>query len=216
MLSAGFAANGRTLITGSSDTTIVLWDIPQLLSKTPGPNERLSQAGIERLWADLASVDAAKAYRALWGLIQDPEQALPFLKQHLQPASPQVAEHIAQLIRALDSDRFEKRESAAKELDRLGDSAEIALRDTLAGQPSAEVRRRIVGLLERHQSRASSPQTLRMLRAIEILEQIGSAEATRMLQTLAKGAPATRLTRDARASLERLARRPLPRPESSR
>jgi hypothetical protein len=42
------------------------------------------------------------------------------------------------------------------------------------------------------------------LRAVEVLERIGNAEARRVLEALAKGAPEARLTREARTSLERL------------
>jgi hypothetical protein len=52
-----------------------------------------------------------------------------------------------------------------------------------------------------------SGEELRGVRAVEALEHIGTAEAREVLQTLADGAPA-RLTREAKASLERLAKRP--------
>jgi len=45
---------------------------------------------------------------------------------------------------------------------------------------------------------------LRELRSVEILEQIGSDQATKILTRLAAGAPAARLTRDAASALERL------------
>jgi hypothetical protein len=43
-----------------------------------------------------------------------------------------------------------------------------------------------------------------------VLERIGTPSACQMLEGLAKGAPEARLTRDARASLDRLAKRPAP------
>jgi hypothetical protein len=42
---------------------------------------------------------------------------------------------------------------------------------------------------------------------LEVLESIGSAEARRILETLAGGAEGARLTREAAASARRLARR---------
>ena len=50
---------------------------------------------------------------------------------------------------------------------------------------------------------------LRALRAIEMLEDIGTLEARRVLERLAKGAPEARLTQEAKASLERLALQPI-------
>ena len=47
---------------------------------------------------------------------------------------------------------------------------------------------------------------LRVWRVIQVLEGIGTPEAQAALKTLADGAPASRLTQEARASLERLAK----------
>jgi hypothetical protein len=44
--------------------------------------------------------------------------------------------------------------------------------------------------------------------AVEILEHIGTPSARQVLDELAKGAAAQRLTQEAKASLERLAKRP--------
>ena len=49
-----------------------------------------------------------------------------------------------------------------------------------------------------------SVAVLRGLRAIEVLEAIGTAEARTILQELAKGTPGAKLTREAAAALARL------------
>jgi RNA polymerase sigma factor (sigma-70 family) len=46
----------------------------------------------------------------------------------------------------------------------------------------------------------------------EILEHVGTPQARQALQTLAEGAPAAWLTQEAKAALQRLARRPAARP----
>ena len=51
--------------------------------------------------------------------------------------------------------------------------------------------------------------SLRGLRALHALEQIGTPDAQEQLRKLAGGAPEARLTREAKASLDRLAKRPL-------
>jgi hypothetical protein len=89
----------------------------------------------------------------------------------------------------------------------VGDLAEPALRTALAANPPLEVRRRIERLLGEIQTRLVPPETLAALRAVEALESMGSADARGVLAELARGAPAARLTQEARASLERLARR---------
>ncbi|HEV2946146.1 MAG TPA: hypothetical protein VGX70_02150 [Gemmataceae bacterium] len=54
-----------------------------------------------------------------------------------------------------------------------------------------------------------SPDQLRALRAIEVLEHIRSPEAREILQSLAKGPQAARLTREAQDSLDRLTWKPV-------
>ncbi len=44
------------------------------------------------------------------------------------------------------------------------------------------------------------------LRTVEVLEIAGTPEARQVLEQLAKGAPEARLTQEAKASLERLAK----------
>lgn len=55
-----------------------------------------------------------------------------------------------------------------------------------------------------------SPENLRRIRAIEVLEHIGTADARAVLQSLAKGAAESRSTQEAKTALERLARRAQP------
>jgi hypothetical protein len=54
---------------------------------------------------------------------------------------------------------------------------------------------------------------LRPRRAVEVLERAGTAEARQLLEHLAEGEPEAFLTREARAALDRSARRgPRPKP----
>src|SRR5262249_26769960 len=101
----------------------------------------------------------------------------------------------------LDSDQFARREAAATLLAEHSSDAERLLREALQMNPSAEKRRRIEKLL------AAPPAALRSLRAIEVLEQIGTPEARETLNKLAQGSTDARLTREAQASLKRLSRR---------
>ena len=111
------------------------------------------------------------------------------------------------MIADLDDERFAVREKATTELEKLGKEIEPALHKALQGKPSLEVRRRIDRLLEKLESAAPSPEQLRLLRALEVLEHIGTPEARELLRTLAKGASGARLTQEAKASLDRLANR---------
>jgi hypothetical protein len=53
----------------------------------------------------------------------------------------------------------------------------------------------------------TSGETLRRLRAISVLEKIGTPEARRVLEQLASGLEGARETHDAKATIRRLERR---------
>jgi HEAT repeat protein len=97
-----------------------------------------------------------------------------------------------------------RRDAATKELENLGDQAAPALKKALEGKPSPELRKRAEALLA-VPFLVRSPEVLQRLRTVQALEYIGSREARQVLEDLAAGDPATRETREAKASLERLA-----------
>jgi hypothetical protein len=111
---------------------------------------------------------------------------------------------VAKLLADLDDDRFEVREQAARELEGLGPLAEPALRQALAGRPSAEAKRRLTALLEKRAAATPTPEEVRAIRVVEALEQAGTAAARRLLTDLAGGVAEARLTREAKAALQRL------------
>jgi RNA polymerase sigma factor (sigma-70 family) len=196
-----FTPDGRTLISGGGDTTLLLWDALGVRGRAPEPTAEL--------WADLA--DGAKAGAALGGLIAAPAETVPFLKGRLAPVAPCDARRVERLIADLDSDDFAARERATEELTKLRDPAAPALRKALAGRPPPEVEQRLKQILQQLEG-GLTPEQLRDLRAVEALEHIGTPEARRLLAALAKGAPEARLTREAAASLERLDKRGEARP----
>ena len=122
----------------------------------------------------------------------------------MRPIEALDEKRVAQLIADLNADAFTKRETASAELVRLEERVEDALRRALQHDASPEAKRRIGALLEVIDCHTLSPETLGAVRAVEALERIGTPEARKLLETLATGAPAARLTRDAKASLKRL------------
>ena len=68
------------------------------------------------------------------------------------------------------------------------------------------VRRVIEQLLEKLSGKVLTAEQIRVVRAVETLEQSGSSEARQLLETLAKGAPGALPTREAQAALDRLNR----------
>jgi hypothetical protein len=167
----------------------------------------LTAAQREAFWADLAGDNAGRAFRAIVRLADEPDQTVPLLRERLPAAKAPPAEEMRRLLADLDDERFERREAAVKRLVELDDLAHAALRETLRGKPSLEARRRIERILAG--SRLSrTPDARRHLRAVRVLEQIGTRPARQVLQTLGEGAPSARLTRKAKAALRRLSRCP--------
>jgi RNA polymerase sigma factor (sigma-70 family) len=205
-----FSPDGSLLASGSIDRTILVWDVTG--ERLPArPQEQLDARRLGALWADLASNKARPAYQAEETLWAAGDQCVPYLEERLHPAVAVPGERLARLLTDLDSDQFAVREKASRDLLDCGDAAETALRKILAGQPSPELRRRAEALLEQLDP-AHSSERLRELRAVEVLEHVGSPAARAVLEALSKGAPDARLTRDARAALDRLARRSTPAP----
>jgi hypothetical protein len=129
------------------------------------------------------------------------------LRKQLEPIPEPDAERVALLIADLDHEAFPRRAKAAKELEVLGEAAELALRAALGHTESAEMRRRVEALLAKlpeSQRGTPSPARLQMLRAIEVLEHVGTTEARELLRNLAGGAAGARQTREAKLALERL------------
>jgi HEAT repeat protein len=136
-----------------------------------------------------------------------------YLSERLSPAPHVPKEKIQPLIADLDSNEFAKRDQATKGLVRLQEAAEAPLLEVLKGDPPLELRRRVEAiLLNLHAARMKPPplppgEELRAVRAVEVLERIGTPEARGLLARLAKGAPYVLLTREAQASLGRVGRR---------
>ncbi len=204
-----FSPDGRTLASGSDDTTIMLWDVTTTGLDKEGRlvQVRLAPKDLEDAWQALASEHAIEADVWSWRFAAAAEQALPFLRKRLRSPAPLKEEPIARLVADLDSPQLRVRQKAGDALEKLGEAAEPALRKALAGKPSLEVRRRVERLLKLLEGPVPSGARLRRLRAVEVLERIGTPEAREVLQMLAKGAPEARLTQEAKASLERLAKR---------
>jgi RNA polymerase sigma factor (sigma-70 family) len=205
------APGGRTLLTLNGDATILVWDLaPAGWRRGEGPKP----ANAGRFWTDLAASDGPTAYRTRWALGAEPARAVRLFRDRLPGTVREVAvqgRRVRSLIAELESDSFRQREKASRELAELGAEAELPLRLALAGNPSAEGRRRLEALLAKGNVLRSG-ELLRGLRVVEILEWIGTPEAQRVLETVVEGAPDTWLMREAKAALERLAHRPLARP----
>jgi WD40 repeat protein len=198
-----FATDSRSISLGMPDTTILTWQFPREVARpaiTAGG--KLESNDLERLWADLAGPDATKAHKAIWALIGAPERAVPFLNGKLHAIAPEDLKAMERRIVDLDSPDFSVRAQADKALRNAGLVAEPALRQALQKNLSPEARHRLEALLSAVPDQVS--ESLAHLRALEVLERIGTEGAKRVLQRLAAGVPTAHLTEEAKHSWERL------------
>src|SRR5262249_28298178 len=152
----------------------------------------------EGLWQDLASKDAALGHKTMRALVSAPDLAVALFKDKLKAAPPVPEKQVEQWVSDLASNKFAVRDKARKELERLGPDAEPLLRKALKGQLDVEAQRRVETLLQSIQVEPVATDDLRVLRAVEVLEILGTGDAHALLTTLAAGRQADPLTREAR------------------
>jgi RNA polymerase sigma factor (sigma-70 family) len=194
-----FSPDSTFLLSGSEDTTVLVW---KLAGQTKPGAAPPTAPELEAFWKDLASPRAARAQAAVRALTAAADQAVPLLAKRVRLSSAE-SDRLARLISNLDSDTFTIREQASAELEKLGLAAESALRQALAGSLSLEARKRAAAVLETLE-KVHRPERFRAVRAIQVLELIGTPEARRVLAVLARGQPRAQLTEQARAALGRL------------
>jgi dipeptidyl aminopeptidase/acylaminoacyl peptidase len=207
VLSVAFSPDGKSVAAGMKGQAVILTGascLPGVATK----KAPLTRSEMATQWEILKEDGTGGAYASVCLLVQNQREAVPFLKEHLRPAKGLEAAAIAQLIADLDSDEFAVREKATRELEQLGEPAAPPLRLALQGNLSLEARRRAESVLQKLEGPPWSGERLRELRAVEVLELSGSAEARAVLRGLAKGIPGAMLTQEASAALARLEKRP--------
>jgi RNA polymerase sigma factor (sigma-70 family) len=192
-----FASDGRTLISGDGDGTLLVWDLAQ----RPAGGGALPAEALDECWTYLAG-GSTHADRAYWALVDNPKQATELLSERLKPVAVPDPAKVKQWLADLDDPAFKIRDAAWRQLDYHRRQLEPVLRKALQDASVLEVQRRLEKIIG--QIPETNADTLRTVRAVTVLEHIGTPQAIAVLEQLADGAPGLRETEAARAALGRL------------
>jgi hypothetical protein len=204
--SLDFTPDGRYLVSASKDGTAFVWDIEHITASPKSPLEP-GEKQLAIWWDHLGAANPEDAVDSMRGFERFPALALPFFKARLQPRQGPPPGRIEALIRDLDSQKYAIRKQAMHELEKLGELPEPDLESVLDARPTLEMATRVQNLLKRIHEPLTDPDRLRELRAVEVLEKIGTPGARAFLEQLAKGFPGAGLTREAQSSLDRWPKR---------
>jgi WD40 repeat protein len=194
-----FSRDGAKLLSTSADGTGLIWDMtlppPPLVAESVGAEDAL------RLLGD---ADPAEAQRGMNFFYKNPTEAVKRLAEKVTAPAGATADRVAKLVADLDSDEFHTRQAAVKELETAGPAAAKSLRQAAEKSASPEVRKAAADLLTKLDAVPTKPDDLRAVRAVELLESIGTPAARELLAKWAAGPAGARLTTEATAALARL------------
>jgi WD40 repeat protein len=197
-----FAADGKRLISAHEDGTALVWDVESAMKFPPTADPDPG----DTLWLALASADPKLAGKAVNGLVSRPDVAVPLLAELVRPETAPPADRVKAAVAALGDREFKVREAAEKQLRAWGDLAADELTAAEANA-NAEQGERIRRLLDALDGEETDGERLRLLRAVEVLERIGSPAAKAVLDKLGTGASASAVTREAKEAVKRLKER---------
>jgi WD40 repeat protein len=196
----------KYIVSTGNDGVSLVWDTKKLFPSgavLAGPKE----PNPDDWWVGLREKAENDLSHLMVRMIHCPDKTVPLLAKRLGPVREPDAKMLSQWIKHLDSQQFREREEAMKTLAELGELMEPALRAALKQPVTVEFKLRAQQLLQKLDQPESQPDRLRQLRAIEILERIGTAEARVVLTRLSTGVAAARQTVEAAEVLKRLSRR---------
>jgi WD40 repeat protein len=193
-----FTADGQRILRAHSDTTLSVWDFAKIESEVVGADAVRAET-----WERLASPDARTGCRAIRSLAASPEPALTLLRDGFRPLDSVT---VTRLIAELGDEEYAVREKAMQSLTALGSLVEAPLAAATQSE-SPEIRQRAAAVLRSFQPGRSTPARLRAIRAVEVLERIGTKEAADLLAKWAKENPRSVLGGEARNAVARLAKR---------
>jgi hypothetical protein len=193
-----FAPDGRVLVAASLDAPIYLWDLTGDLGGPPPAWDA------DSAWDELASKDAVRAFTTVRQLRANPEKAVAMLKERTKPPAAPEPAVLKKLLADLSSEDFANREKATEQLAVAGESVRSALVAERGRNPSPEATQRLSDLIGRLDS--PGPTGWRLIRAVEVVEGLGTPEAKALLEAWANGSGLPVLNAEASVAILRRAR----------
>jgi WD40 repeat protein len=182
-----FLDGGRSVATVGADENVTVWDLTGRHGK-PAP----ADAEVKRAWGQLLRDEAEGGVPPVWVLAAAGPQGVAAVRDGLAETA-KTRERVKKLIAELDADAFPARQAAAAALKELGVQALPALAAAAASHPSPEVRQRaekVVADLARGgvviPPHGLVGEQLRQVRAVAVLEAIGTPDAAAVLEEMVK------------------------------
>jgi hypothetical protein len=201
-----FSALGDRLVSGGGgDYALRIWDLgPDYTQGQHQPKALLLRASqIPSLLRDLSSRDPQRFHSSAWQLLDhDPEILVKSLGQILRPTTELSREDRERLRTELVSERFSVRKRALEEVEMAKDTAFPLIRQLLADPTPLDLRRALERILNKGESNFP-PTRLLSLRAVALLERVGTQDSWELLKSWSTGMSGTWLTEDARAAILR-------------
>jgi len=186
----------------NQEAVITLYDMPKG-RREPLPG-KLQTEQLEALWKDLTVDNDFRLQRVFASFRAAPADAAAFLGKKLSPVGEAEQKRVKALLNDLDADDPKTREAATETLQVLAAAFEPLLARVARDHEPGEVRNRVRFVLRLQREKAVPQALLVQIRALIVLEQLGTAQARQVLEKMANGVAGARVTEDAKQSLERL------------
>ena len=196
-----FRFDNRQLLSQDKAGWCLVWNLPPVKLGEP----TLAQSDEQRAWEELAGADAARARVWMRRWVATGNPAIAFLGKHVEAEAGIPEIRVRELIQQLGSDRFREREESQRRLAELGEPIVNVLRKEADRSTDTEIQERLRRLIDHPGQRVPLPtgKAIQVLRTIEVLEQIGTPTARKVVERLSKGAEGFPATQEARAALRR-------------
>lgn len=188
----GVFPDGSRVVSAGAAEVLTVWDLTFRHGKPA-----LTEAELRSAWANLDALDGAKGYPAGRALVEGGRAGTRIVAAGLDEID-ENQKSITRWVTELESEDFPRREAATKALLSQGFSALPAVQAAASRAKSAEVRSRAADILRKLTAKGITVpahglagDTLRLIRAVQVLEDIGGTDARTLLTRIVKlGGPA--------------------------